>query len=146
METLKILKLSGKAVLPTRATTGSAGMDLYALLEEPVTIKTGERVSVATGIAISLPSSDLVALVFPRSGLSTKFGITLANCVGVIDSDYRGEIKVSLINLGQTDYILNPFERVAQMCIMPVLGMDIEEVSTLDETERGSGGFGSTGK
>ena len=146
METLKILKLNEKAVLPTRATTGSAGMDLYALLEEPVTIKAGERVSVATGIAISLPSSDLVALVFARSGLSTKFGVTLANCVGVIDSDYRGEIKVSLINLGQADYTLNPFERIAQMCIMPVLGMNIEEVTTLDETERGSGGFGSTGK
>ncbi|OJU12972.1 MAG: deoxyuridine 5'-triphosphate nucleotidohydrolase [Clostridiales bacterium 43-6] len=143
---LTIKKLDEHAILPTRATEGSAGMDLYALSEEEQIIKAGERVSISTGIAISLPSKDYVALVFARSGLSTKHGITLANCVGVIDSDYRGEIKVALINQSKEDYRLQPKERIAQLCILPVLGMEIEEVQELDETRRGAGGFGSTGK
>ncbi len=146
MSILKIRKLNEKAVIPERATSGSAGMDLYAVLNEPLTLKKGETALIPTGLAISLESANEVALVFPRSGLSIKHGIGLLNSVGVIDSDYRGEIKVGVINQKEEPYTIEPNERIAQMVIMPVVLPEIIEVDSLDETDRGSGGFGSTNR
>ncbi len=143
---LKMKKVRENAILPIRATDGSAGMDLHAWLEEPLTVAPGERVRIPTGIAIGLPSRDTVALVFARSGLAIKHGLTLSNCVGVIDSDYTGEIQVGMINQGAEAYTVQPFERIAQLVIMPVLLPEIEETDTLEETTRGAGGFGSTGR
>ena len=146
MEYMKVKKLSENAVMPVRATPGSAGMDLYACLEKPVTLKKGEHAVVPTGIAIELPSDSLVAYIFARSGLAVKHGITLANCVGVIDSDYRGEIKVGLVNLYDEEYTINRGERIAQLVISPVSLITPVEADELGETGRGAGGFGSTGK
>ncbi|MCR5149759.1 MAG: dUTP diphosphatase [Clostridiales bacterium] len=146
MEYMKVKKLSENAVVPVRATPGSAGMDLYACLEKPVTLKKGENAVVPTGIAIELPSDSLVAYIFARSGLAVKHGITLANCVGVIDSDYRGEIKVGLVNLYNEEYTINSGERIAQLVVSPVSLITPVEADELGETGRGAGGFGSTGK
>ena len=101
---------------------------------------------IPTGIAIAMPSFDMGAFIFARSGLATKHGITLANSVGVVDSDYRGEIKVGIINLGTEDYKIRNGDRIAQLVFMPVLNMNLVEVNSLEETSRGEGGFGSTGK
>ena len=130
---------------PFYATSGSAGMDLSACLDETVVIKKGEIKMISTGIAISLPSNEYVAYIYARSGLACKKGICLANSVGVVDSDYRGEIKCGLINLGQEDFIVNHGDRIAQLVIAPVAVAEIEECETLDDTQRGTGGFGSTG-
>lgn len=146
MEVLKIKKVRDDAKVPNRATTGSAGLDLCACIDEPITLEDGATALIPTGIAIALPSAEYGAFVFPRSGIAVKHGIGLLNSVGVIDSDYRGEIMVGVINQISTPYTIQPGERVAQMVIMPVSMMPIEEVSDLDETERGAGGFGSTGK
>ena len=143
--TLKIQKKNPKAILPKRATEGSAGMDLYACLEEEITLRPGELAVIPTGIAIGLPGPDYAALVFARSGLGVKHGISLSNGVGVIDSDYRGEIQVGLCNLGNQPYTIRPEERIAQLVVTPVCLLPIEEVEVLDETGRGEGGFGSTG-
>ncbi len=143
---LKVKKLHTGATLPTRATQGSAGYDLYACLDKSVTINPGQTVKIPTGIAIALPDSNYVALVYARSGLSVNFGIALANSVGVIDSDYRGEILVALVNNSQTAYTIEPQHRIAQMVITPVVLPDLEQVDDLEETVRGSGGFGSSGK
>lgn len=132
--------------LPFYASSGAAGMDLCACIEEPILIPAGRKARIPTGIALQLPSPDYVALVFPRSGLAAKHGINMANSVGVIDSDYTGEIQCVLINQEQDDYIVNPGERIAQMVIMPVLQAEFEVVEELSPTERGAGGFGSTGK
>ncbi|MBR3942869.1 MAG: dUTP diphosphatase [Clostridia bacterium] len=142
---VKIKRLHDGVELPFYATSGSAGMDLRASLEESVVLKPGEIKFIPTGIAISLPSADFGAFIFARSGLACKFGIALANSVGVIDSDYRGEIKCALINLGQADFEINNGDRVAQMVFMPVTQVALQETDNLDETERGVGGFGSTG-
>ena len=143
--TLKIQKKNPKAILPKRATEGSAGMDLYACMEEEITLRPGELAVIPTGIAIGLPGPDYAALVFARSGLGGKHGISLSNGVGVIDSDYRGEIQVGLCNLGNQPYTIRPEERIAQLVVTPVCLLPIEEVEVLDETGRGEGGFGSTG-
>ena len=147
---LKIKPLSpkvGKEIpFPAYATAGSAGMDLRACIDEPMTIRPMERVKVPAGFAIALPGPQWVAFIFARSGLGIKSGITLPNCVGVIDSDYRGEVIVGLTNLSDTDYTIQPGDRVAQLVIMPVTQADISVVDELDETERGAGGFGSTGR
>ena len=143
--TLKIQKKNPKAILPKRATEGSAGMDLYACMEEEITLRPGELAVIPTGIAIGLPGPDYAALVFARSGLGVKHGICLSNGVGVIDSDYRGEIQVGLCNLGNQPYTIRPEERIAQLVVTPVCLLPIEEVEVLDETGRGEGGFGSTG-
>ena len=145
MSTLKIKKLNEKAVIPHRATPGSAGMDLYAVLDEPITLKQGETALIPTGIAIALESPSEAAFIFPRSGLSIKHGIGLLNSVGVIDSDYRGEICVGVIKQTEPEYTIEPFERIAQMVIEPVELPEIVEVEDLDDTDRGAGGFGSTG-
>ena len=143
---LKIKKLNENAVIPKAATMGSAGMDLYACLDADVTLKPNERVLIPTGIAIALESNAYVAYIYSRSGLAIKNGITLSNCVGVVDSDYRGEVKVGLINLSDKDYTVVNGERIAQMVIAPVIIPEVSEVEELDETERNAGGFGSTGK
>ena len=145
METLKIRKVSENAVIPKRATGGSAGLDLCACIDAPITLNGGETALIPTGLAIELPSAEYGAFVFARSGLAIKHGIGLLNAVGVIDSDYRGEIKVGVINQIGEAYTIEPGERVAQMVIMPVSMMPVEEVKTLGETDRGAGGFGSTG-
>lgn len=143
---LKIKKLRENAKVPARATAGSAGMDLYACIDEPQTLAPGKLLLIPTGIAIELPSAEYVAYIFARSGLGIKHGICLANGVGVVDSDYRGEVCVGLCNVSDEEYTINPFERVAQMVISPVSLMPTVEVSELSDTERGEGGFGSTGK
>lgn len=146
MEPIRFQKLHPNAVLPQRATPGSAGMDLVACLQEPVQLQPGGRAMVPTGLAMALPTTEWVGLVYARSGLAVRHGITLSNCVGVIDSDYRGEIRVGLCNLGQEAYTIQPGERIAQLVITPVLLPPVEQVNELDSTERGTGGFGSTGK
>lgn len=145
METLKIKKVNENAVIPHRATEGSAGLDLCACIDEPLTLGGGETALISTGLAIALPSAQYGAFIFARSGLSIKHGIGLLNAVGVIDSDYRGEIKVGVINQVKEPYTIQPGERIAQLVVMPVSTMPVEEAESLDETERGSGGFGSTG-
>lgn len=143
---VKVKKMSSTScALPSYATAASAGVDLCADLKEPMMINPGENVKIPTGLAIELPSKSVVALVFARSGLASRYGIGLTNGVGVIDSDYRGEIQVLVQNLGHQRVIINPGDRVAQMVFMPVFQALFEEVSELQETPRGAGGFGSTG-
>lgn len=145
MEKIRICKVHADAKIPARATGGSAGLDLCACLDAPLTLNPGETALIPTGLAIELPSANYGAFVFARSGLAIKHGIGLLNAVGVIDSDYRGEIKVGVINQIQTAYTIVPGERIAQLVVMPVSMMPVEEVETLGETARGAGGFGSTG-
>ena len=146
MEVLKIKKVREKAKLPTRATEGSAGLDLYACIDEPITLNKGEKALIPTGIAIGLDDPRYAAFIHSRSGLAIKYGLALLNSVGVVDSDYRGEVCVGIIKLTDEPYTIQPFERVAQMVIKPVELPEIIEVEELDETDRGTGGFGSTGK
>lgn len=146
MNELKILKLNENAVIPSRATEGSAGMDLYACTNECITVNPGELVSIPTGIAVSLPSKEFGLFIFARSGLGIKHGISLSNGVGVVDSDYRGEIQVGLCNLGNKPYTIKPKERIAQMIVLPVAVLPVIQTEALDATQRGSGGFGSTGR
>lgn len=143
---VRIKYCRGNAKKPFYATAGSAGMDLSAAIDEPVLIKKGALAMIPTGLAIALPSAESVAYIYARSGLATKHGICLSNGVGVIDSDYRGEIRVGLVNLGAEDYTIEPGERIAQMVFAPVLRAELEETDELDETARGAGGFGSTGR
>ena len=147
---LKIKALSPKIgteiPLPKFATAGAACMDLCACLDEAVTLQAGERRLIPTGIAIALPSAAYVALVFARSGLGITQGVCLSNGVGVIDSDYRGEIGVGLVNLGQSEYAVRPGDRIAQLMVTPVVQPTVVQVSELDDTGRGAGGFGSTGR
>ncbi|HOO25325.1 MAG TPA: dUTP diphosphatase [Clostridiales bacterium] len=146
MSEVKIKKLDDKAVIPTRATPGSAGLDLYACLDEPLLIKGGGHALVPTGIAVQLPDPGLAAFVFARSGLAIRHGLGLLNSVGVIDSDYRGEIKVGLVNQFEEDYEIKPGERIAQLVLMPVVMAEILLTDELDDSRRGEGGFGSTGR
>ena len=143
---LKINKLKENAKIPKRATTGSAGMDLYACIDKPITLAPGQLAIVPTGIAIALPDNTCAAFLYARSGLGVKHGICLSNGVGVIDSDYRGEICAGLCNVSDKPYTIEPDERVCQMVIAPVLTPDVVEVDELDDTDRGECGFGSTGK
>ncbi|MBQ1460074.1 MAG: dUTP diphosphatase [Oscillospiraceae bacterium] len=131
---------------PHFATAGAAAMDLCACIDAPVTLAPGARMLVPTGIAIALPDARHVALVFARSGLGIKKGICLSNGVGVIDSDYRGQIGVGLVNLSDEDYTIQPGDRIAQLMVVPVVQPVLTFVEELDETERGQGGFGSTGR
>jgi len=142
---LKICRVRREAVRPCRATPGSAGLDLQAILEKAVTIEPGKRVTVPTGLAVEIPEG-MAGFVFGRSGLGIRHGIVPSNAVGVIDSDYRGEILVGLSNHGDEPYTIQPGERVAQLVVMPVSLLPVEEVETLEETERSAGGFGSTGR
>ncbi len=140
-----IMKKRENARIPVRATQGSAGIDLYAALEEAFVIKPGDLAQIPTGIAIELPDKNLTALVFARSGLGTKHGITLSNGVGVIDSDYRGEVFVGLCNVSNVPYEIKPGDRIAQIIIMPISNFKLIETDNLNKTTRGEGGFGSTG-
>ena len=146
MSILKIKKVRDNAKIPYRATDGSAGMDLYACIEEAAQILPHEIRVIPTGIAIELESADYVAYIFARSGLAIKNGIAPANCVGVIDSDYRGEVCVGLLNQTDKAFTVNPEERIAQMVISPVILPEIEVADELSDMQRGAGGFGSTGK
>ena len=143
---INVKKLSERARLPFRATDGSAGADLFACIDEPVVLQPGERKLIPTGIAIGIPYGGCGAFIFPRSSVSSKYGVSLANCVGVVDSDYRGEIKVPLINHSSEPYTINDGDRIAQMVVMPVIMPDYILCDELDVTARGQGGFGSTGR
>ncbi len=144
MTNVKIKLLRENSMLPKYATEGAAAFDLVCASDTPIEIKKGERKLIPTGIAISIPA-DRVAIISARSGLSFKKGITASNGIGVIDSDYRGEIFFSAANISGEDYTVMPGERVAQMMIMPVERACFAVCESLDETERGEGGFGSTG-
>ena len=141
---VKIVNQSAYPV-PSYATELSAGMDLKANITEPVTIESLERAIVPTGLFIELPEG-YEAQVRPRSGLAAKFGITVANAPGTIDADYRGEVKVILVNLSKEKFVVNPGERIAQMVIAKYEKIEWQQVEQLGETERGAGGFGSTGR
>ena len=131
--------------LPKYETSGSAGMDVRANIEEPIVMGSLERVLVPTGLKIAIPEGYEVQ-VRPRSGLAIKHGITLLNTPGTIDSDYRGELKVIMVNLSKDEYVINPQERIGQLVLNKVAQMEFVEVDSLDENERGAGGFGHTGK
>ena len=138
-------KIGREIPAPFYASPGAAAMDLHACLDEAVNIPAGGRKVIPTGLAIALPGPGYVALVFARSGLGIKHGIAPANCVGVIDSDYRGEILVGLQNSGDSDYTIQPGDRIAQLMLTPVIQASVTLVDELDDTDRGAGGFGSTG-
>ena len=132
--------------LPTRATDGSAGIDLRACIDEPVVIKAGETKLIGTGMAIYIKDPNFAGIILPRSGLGHKHGIVLGNLVGLIDADYQGELMVSVWNRSETDFTLNPAERMAQYMVVPVVRPSFEIVDEFsDDSERGAGGFGSSG-
>ena len=141
---VKIKKLNEKAILPKRGSDQAAGYDLYAALDGPVTIEPHKTVMVGTGLSIAVPEGYFGA-IYARSGLATKLGLRPANCVGVCDSDYRGEYIVALHNDSDVERKVEPGDRIAQLVVMPYLAVDFEECDDLDETKRGAGGFGSTG-
>lgn len=145
MTILKIKRLSHNINIPEYKTEGAAGMDLCAAISEPITLKPLERSLIPTGLKIEL-EHGYEAQIRPRSGLSIKHGITLINCVGTIDEDYRGEVCIPVVNLSNETYTIEPQERIAQMIIAKVEQAKIEVVTELTETTRGAGGFGSTGK
>ena len=140
-----IKKLDSKVQLPKYKTDGSSGMDLMALLKKPINIKPQESVLIPTGISIAIPE-DTEVQIRPRSGLAAKYGISVLNTPGTIDSDYRGEIKIILFNHGKKEFVINNNDRIAQMILMLILKAEFEEAENLPNTLRGSGGFGSTGR
>jgi dUTP pyrophosphatase len=145
---LKILdpRLGDSIELPDYATTGSAGLDLRACLDEAVILKPGETILIPTGLAIHIDEPDLAAVLLPRSGLGHKHGIVLGNLVGLIDSDYQGQVFVSCWNRGQEAFEINIGERIAQMVFIPVVQVGFERVEEFTSSERGTGGFGHTGR
>jgi dUTP pyrophosphatase len=145
---LKILdsRLGSEFPLPEYATPGSAGMDLRALLDTPLELKSGQTELIPTGIAIHMQDRDLAAVILPRSGLGHKHGIVLGNLVGLIDSDYQGQLMVSCWNRAQTSFTIQPGERIAQLVFVPVVQARFERVEEFTESERGTGGFGSSGR
>ena len=140
-----VKKLNPKAELPKYKTVGSSGMDLMALIENSITIKSQNSALIPTGLSIAVPE-DMEVQIRPRSGLAAKSNISVLNTPGTIDSDYRGEIKIILFNHGKEEFTVNNNDRIAQMVLMPVLKAEFKEVEELPKTVRGSGGFGSTGK
>lgn len=143
---LRIMRVGEVSVpLPAYQTAGAAGMDLHAALVESVTLAPGERRNVPTGLALAVPSG-FEAQVRPRSGLARDHGITVLNAPGTVDSDYRGEVSVVLVNLGNAPFVVSPGARIAQLVVAPVVQAELELVDTLDETVRGTGGYGSTGR
>lgn len=143
---IKILDARMNDQLPAYATSGSAGLDLRACISEPLTIQPGTTHLIPTGLAIHLADPGYAAMILPRSGLGHKHGIVLGNLVGLIDSDYQGELIVSTWNRGSTAFVLNPMDRLAQLVIVPVLQVGFNVVTEFDSSLRGEGGFGSTGK
>jgi dUTP pyrophosphatase len=142
--TVRAKKLRADAVLPRYQTEGSAGMDLHAALDAPVTIAPGARAMIATGLAFAIPSG-WEGQVRPRSGLASRHGVTVLNAPGTIDSDYRGDVGVVLVNHGQEPFVVKPGERIAQIVFAPYARASLVEVTELDDTARGAGGYGSTG-
>ena len=143
---IKILDERIRANLPAYATSGSAGLDLRACVAEPMTLEPGDSTLIPSGIAIHLDDPGLAAIVIPRSGLGHKHGIVLGNLVGLIDSDYQGQVFVSCWNRGKAPFVVNPLERIAQLVVVPVVQVALNVVDSFEESERGAGGFGSTGK
>lgn len=142
---IKIINPLIKNQLPNYATQGSAGLDLRAVIDAPITLKPGQTVLIPTGLAIHLDNNRFAALILPRSGLGHKHGIVLGNLVGLIDSDYQGELMISTWNRGQTSFTIEPFERIAQLVIVPVVQAIFNIVDDFNTSDRGTGGFGSTG-
>jgi dUTP pyrophosphatase len=143
---IKILDARMRDYLPAYATPGSAGLDLRACLDEAITLEPGQTTLVPTGLAIHIEDPGYAALILPRSGLGHKHGVVLGNLVGLIDSDYQGQLMISTWNRGATAFTLNPFERLAQLVIVPVVQATFNIVDEFPQSERGAGGFGSTGK
>jgi len=143
---VKILDETMRKQLPKYATTGSAGLDLRACLTEAMVIQPGQTELIPTGMAIHIQDNTLCGMILPRSGLGHKHGIVLGNLVGLIDSDYQGQLFISIWNRSQTAFTLNPMERIAQLVIVPVVQVGFEVVAEFSDSTRGSGGFGSTGK
>ena len=143
---VKILDARMRDQLPHYATAGSAGLDLRACIDQPITLAPGQTELVPTGIAIHLDDPGLAAVILPRSGLGHKHGIVLGNLVGLIDSDYQGQILVSTWNRGNAPFVLNPMERLAQLVVVPVVQVELNVVDDFSASSRGAGGFGSTGK
>jgi len=143
---IKIIDPKIKDQLPAYATSGSAGLDLRACIDTAITLKPGQTELIPTGLAVHIADPNLCGMILPRSGLGHKHGIVLGNLVGLIDSDYQGQLFVSLWNRGNTEFILNPMERMAQLVIVPVVQVGFEIVDEFDESHRGESGFGSTGK
>lgn len=145
MKTIDVKILDPRVQLPTYATPGSAGLDLRACIDTALTIQPGETVLVPTGLAIHIANPNYAAMILPRSGMGHKHGIVLGNLVGLIDSDYQGQLMVSTWNRSQTVFTLNPLERLAQLVIVPVLQVGFNIVENFDKSERAEAGFGSTG-
>ena len=143
---VKVLDQRLREQMPAYATPGSAGLDLRACIQAPLTLEPGSTHLIPTGLAIHIADPAYAAMILPRSGLGHKHGIVLGNLVGLIDSDYQGELMVSTWNRGGTSFVLNPMERLAQLVIVPVLQVGFEVVDSFGDSERGEGGFGSTGK
>ena len=143
---IKILDPRMQDLLPAYATAGSAGLDLRACIDAPLTIEAGQTVLIPTGLAIHLADPGYAAMILPRSGMGHKNGIVLGNLVGLIDSDYQGQLMVSTWNRGQSAFTLAPMDRLAQLIVVPVLQVGFNIVDEFDTSERGAGGFGSTGK
>jgi dUTP pyrophosphatase len=143
---IKILDARMRDYLPAYATSGSAGLDLRACLDEAITLEPGQTVLVPTGLAIHIEDPGYAAVILPRSGLGHKHGVVLGNLVGLIDSDYQGQLMISTWNRGASAFTLNPLERLAQMVIVPVVQATFNIVDDFAQSERGAGGFGSTGK
>jgi len=143
---IKILDERIRANLPSYATSGSAGLDLRACIDEPLTLRPGDSALIPSGLAIHLGDPGLAAVLIPRSGLGHKHGIVLGNLVGLIDSDYQGQVFVSCWNRGREPFVVNPLERIAQLVVVPVVQVALNIVDSFDESARGAGGFGSTGK
>lgn len=143
---IKILDQRMKDFLPVYATPGSAGLDLRACIDDPITIQPGQTVLIPTGLAIHLEDPNYAAMILPRSSLGHKNGIVLGNLVGLIDSDYQGQLMISTWNRGDKEFTLQAMERLAQLIIVPVKQVDFEVVEEFADSERGVGGFGSTGK
>jgi len=143
---VRILDERIRSNLPAYGTSGSAGLDLRACIDEPITLRPGDASLVPTGLAIHLGDPGLAAMIIPRSGLGHKHGIVLGNLVGLIDSDYQGQVLVSCWNRGREPFVVNPMERIAQLVVVPVVQVELNVVASFEESERGAGGFGSTGK
>ena len=143
---VKVLDERIRSQLPAYATHGSAGLDLRACVDDPLTLRPGDASLVPTGLAIHLGDPALAAIIIPRSGLGHKHGIVLGNLVGLIDSDYQGQVFVSCWNRGREPFVINPMERIAQLVVVPVVQVALNVVDSFEESARGASGFGSTGK
>jgi dUTP diphosphatase len=143
---VKILDERIRGQLPSYATAGAAGLDIRACIDAPITLRPGDAALIPSGLAIHLRDPGLAAILIPRSGLGHKHGIVLGNLVGLIDSDYQGQVSVSLWNRGKEAFVVNPMERIAQLVVVPVVQVKLNIVESFDESARGAGGFGSTGK